>query len=74
MPADPDLTVRTDEYKADVAALLPTAIVFPVPSAGATKGWKFAGKVPAKRGTLSQLLYPPGCHIHPIPGTIIQFP
>ena len=74
MPADPDFTVRTGERKADVAPPLPTAIVFPVPSTGATSGWKFAGNVPAKCGAVSQLLYPPGCHIQPIPGTIIQFP
>jgi hypothetical protein len=55
MPAEPDLTVRNDARAAEVAPPLPTAIVFPVPSAGATSGWKFAGNVPAKRGTVSQL-------------------
>jgi hypothetical protein len=74
IPAEPAFTTRREGSIAEVIPSLPTTTVFTVPAAGATRGWKFAGSVPAKRGTVSQLLYPPGCHIQPIPGTDIQLP
>lgn len=74
MPAEPAFNTRCEGGKADTDPPFPTATGFTVPVAGATSGWKPVGSVPVYRGTASQLLYPPGCHIQPKPGTNIQFP
>jgi hypothetical protein len=59
---------------AEPVATLPTTTVFNVPAAGATSGWKLAGRVPAYNGIALNEFHPPGCHIQPMAGINIQFP
>ena len=72
-PAEPALTTRCDA-NVEVEADLPTNTVLPVPTPGATSGWNPVGNVPVGCGTGSHVFHPPGCHIHPDPGTKNQFP
>lgn len=72
MPAEPECTTIREANAGDVF-VLPITTVF-TPLAGGTGAFTWTSVVLVYRGTVTQVVHMPGCHIQPKPGTNIQFP